>query len=71
MGISVSILLVAAGAILAFAVDGDTSGVNLNAIGWILLAVGAAGALLSLTFWSSWGGFGGRTDRVVHEDRRY
>ena len=70
MGISVSILLIAAGAILAFAVNSTTSGLDLNAIGWILLIVGAAGVLLSLTFWSTWGGFG-RGERVVHDDRRY
>ena len=28
----------------------------------IVLAVGAAGALLSLIFWSSWGGVGGPAD---------
>jgi hypothetical protein len=67
MGISISILLVAAGAILAFAVNTNASGVNLNTIGWILLAVGAAGALLSLTFWSSWGGFAHR-ERVAPDD---
>lgn len=67
MGISISIVLVAVGAILTFAVSADTSGVNLNAVGWILLVVGAAGALLSLTFWSSWGGFG-RRERAAHED---
>jgi Na+/proline symporter len=67
MGISVSVLLVAAGASLAFAVNTDASGVNLNTIGWILLAVGAAGALLSLTFWSSWGGFG-RRERVAPDE---
>ncbi len=67
MGISISILLVAAGAILAFAVNTDAGGVNLNTIGWILLAVGAAGALLSLTFWSSWGGFA-RHDRVASDE---
>ena len=54
MGISISIVLVAVGAILTFAVSADTSGVNLNSVGWILLVVGAAGALLSVTFWSSW-----------------
>jgi len=58
MGISISIILVAAGAILAFAVGDSVSGVDLNAIGWILLLVGAAGVLLSMVFWSSWGGFG-------------
>ena len=65
MGIGVSLILIAAGAILAFAVHVTTSGVNLHTIGWILIAVGAVGALLSLIFWSSWGGFGGRT--VVEE----
>lgn len=61
MGLGVGILLVAVGAILAFAVNIDTSGtgVNLHTIGLILLAVGIIGTLLSMVFWSSWGGFGG------------
>ncbi len=67
MGISISIVLVVVGAILTFAVSAGTSGVNLNAVGWILLVVGVAGALLSLTFWSSWGGFGGR-ERAARDD---
>jgi Na+/proline symporter len=58
MGIGVSIILIAVGAVLAFAVHVSTSGFNLHTIGWILLAVGALGAFLSLIFWSSWGGFG-------------
>jgi hypothetical protein len=32
-----------------------------NTVGYILLVVGIVGALISLVFWSSWGGFGGRT----------
>ena len=52
MGISVSLLLIAAGAILLFAT-------SLTAIGWILLIVGAIGIVLSLIFWTAWGGFGG------------
>jgi hypothetical protein len=59
MGVTASILLIAVGAIIAFAVNADVSGVNVHAIGWILLIVGAIGLLLSLIFWSSWGGFGG------------
>lgn len=60
MGIGVSILLIAVGAVLAFAIDiGNTAGVNLHTIGYILLAVGLFGALMSMIFWSSWGGFGG------------
>jgi len=52
----ISLLLVAAGAVLVWAVNVTVSGVELQTVGWILLAVGAAGALLSLIFWSSWGG---------------
>jgi hypothetical protein len=62
MGIGVSLLLVAAGAILVWAVNATVSGLELHTIGWILLAVGAAGALLSLIFWSSWGGWGAPAD---------
>jgi hypothetical protein len=71
MGMGVSLLLIAAGAILVWAVDVTVSGLELVTVGWILLAVGAAGALLSLIFWSSWGGFGGPVEgrrRVVRED---
>jgi hypothetical protein len=69
MGIGVSIILIAVGAVLAFAVHASTSGFNLHTIGWILLAVGGLGLLVSLIFWSSVGatGFAGRR-RVVHEE---
>ena len=60
MGITTSLLLVAIGAILIWAVDVSVSGIELVTIGWILLIVGAIGAVLSLIFWSSWGGFGNR-----------
>jgi len=69
MGIGVSLILIAVGAVLAFAVHVSTSGFNVHTIGWILLIVGAIGALLSLIFWSSWGGFGGeRRTTVVRDD---
>ena len=60
MGLGVGIFLAAVGAVLAFAVNTNVSGVNIHTVGWILLAVGVLGALLSLVFWSSWGGVGGR-----------
>jgi hypothetical protein len=66
MGIGVSLLLIAVGAILIWAVDVSVSGVELVRIGWILLVVGAIGALLSLIFWSSWGGYHRREDEVVY-----
>ena len=58
MGIGVSLILIAVGAVLAFAVDVSTSGVNIHTVGYILLVVGIVGALLSLVFWSSWAGPG-------------
>ena len=67
MGIGGSLFLLALGAILAFAVDVDTEGFNLSTIGLILLIVGAIGVVLSMMFWSSWGGTGGRRDTVVRE----
>jgi hypothetical protein len=60
MGISLSILLIAVGAVLAWAVSAEVSGLDVNAIGVILLIVGIIGLLVSLVFWSSWGGFGSR-----------
>ena len=74
MGISTSIFLIAAGAILAYAVDVSTKGIDLHAVGVILMVVGALGALFSLAFWGSWGGFGrrevvvGRGRRVIEDD---
>ena len=58
MGIGVSLILIAVGAILTWAVSASVSGVDINAIGVILMIVGAVGLLLSLMFWSSWGGYG-------------
>jgi hypothetical protein len=70
MGISTSLVLIAAGAILKWAVSASTSGINLNTVGVVLMVVGAIGLVLSLVFWSSWGGFGSRTrdTTVVRED---
>jgi len=58
MGIGVGIFLIAVGAILTFAVETEVSGVDIDVVGWILMGVGLAGVLLSLLFWSSWGGPG-------------
>jgi hypothetical protein len=64
MGISVSILLIAAGAILTWGVTAEAEGLDVNAIGVILLIVGLLGLVLSLIFWSSWGGFHRRATYV-------
>ena len=71
MGLGVSIFLIAVGAILTWAVNASVSGLELTTIGVILMVVGALGLVLSMIFWSSWGGFGGARDRdEVIVDRR-
>jgi hypothetical protein len=69
MGMSASIVLIAVGAILAFAVDATVKGLDIVTVGWILMIVGAVGALLSIIAWESWGGFrgGGYRRRTVVE----
>ena len=52
-----SLFLIAVGAILTWAVTYTVSGVDVNAVGVILMLVGAAGLLLSLLFWSSFSPF--------------
>ncbi|MDP8954813.1 MAG: DUF6458 family protein [Actinomycetota bacterium] len=63
--------LIAVGAILAFAVDITVSGLDLYAIGVILMIVGALGLLISALFLSSFSPYGRRGDRetVVREER--
>jgi hypothetical protein len=63
MGLGVSLILIAVGAILTWAVHVSTNGVNVHTIGVILLIVGLVGALLSMIFWSSWAGPGYFTRR--------
>ena len=66
MGIGASLFLIAVGAILAFAVHvHNTNGFDVNTIGVILMIVGLLGMVLSMLFWSSWGGFGRRDNTVV------
>ena len=58
MGTAVSLLMIAAGAILTWAVTATVAGINIHTIGIILMVIGAVGLVLSVIFWSSWGGFG-------------
>ena len=68
MGLGVSLILIAVGAVLAWAVDVHTNGVNVNTVGYIILVVGLIGALLSLVFWSSWAGPGYFSRRRTYVD---
>jgi len=65
MGIIPSLIVVAIGAILDFAITVTNShGFNLHTIGVILMIVGGIGFLVSCAFWSSWGGFHRTTSSV-------
>lgn len=66
--LGISLILLAAGAILAFAVTSTVSGVAVGTIGVILMAVGAIGLLMSLLFMMSFSPFGNHSD--VHVDHR-
>ena len=70
MGVSVSLLLIAVGAVLTWGVTAEAEGLDVNAIGVILMIVGILGLVLSLIFWSSWGGFRRRTTYVEGDPAR-
>ena len=56
MGLPVSLILIAVGAILAFAVHQHPNpSVDIDVIGWILMIVGIVGLLLSLLWWERFG----------------
>ena len=58
MGIGVSLLVIGVGAILTWAVTATTSGLDVNAVGVILMVVGFIGLVASMVFWSTWWGPG-------------
>ena len=72
MGIGTSIFLIAAGAILRYAVNADISGLEISTVGLILMIAGVLGLLISLlymTLWSRGRTNDPRADRVVVRDR--
>jgi hypothetical protein len=50
MGFGASLVFFAIGAILAFAVKWDVPGIDLQMIGWIFMAVGVVGGVLTLMY---------------------
>lgn len=52
MGIGLGIFLIALGAILTFAVDWSIGGLDLDAVGWILMIVGVGGLVLFFYLWN-------------------
>jgi hypothetical protein len=56
VGLPVSLILIAVGAVLAFAVHHDpNAAVDVHVVGWILMGVGLVGLLLALLWWERWG----------------
>jgi hypothetical protein len=69
MGIAVSLILIAIGAILVWGVTAETSGLDVDAVGVILMIIGFAAFLLSLLFWRSWWGPGPYVSRRTYVER--
>lgn len=53
MGIGASILMLAVGAIITFAFNLRVGILDLDVVGWILMAAGALGLILTLTVFNS------------------
>ena len=72
MGIGVSIFLIAVGAILAFALSPDQIDmVNIDVVGFILMAVGLIGLIMTAFIWGPRNRRGGDVveERRVYDDR--
>jgi hypothetical protein len=54
MALGTSLLLVAVGAVLRFAVHVATTGFSVNTVGVVLLVIGGVGLLTSLLFGALW-----------------
>lgn len=66
MGLGASLFLIAGGAILIWGVNAEVAGLDVDAIGAILIVIGIIGLILSMIFWSSWGGWGGGRRRSTY-----
>jgi hypothetical protein len=64
MGIGASIFLLAVGAILGFAVDDRVQGVDLHTVGFIMMAAGILGLVVTTLVFG-----GNRRNGVVTEER--
>ncbi|MEU1965813.1 DUF6458 family protein [Micromonospora sediminicola] len=51
MGIGTSIFLIAVGAILTFVLNANVGGVDLDVVGWILMAAGVLGLIMTTLVW--------------------
>jgi len=66
VGLAVSLIIIAVGAILTFAVNAEGDAVDPQVVGVILMVVGFVALLLDLLLWSPWGpGYMRRSRTVV------
>jgi hypothetical protein len=68
MGLVVSLILIAVGAILVWGVNATSTDFNVDAVGVILMIVGLVAFLLSLLMWRSWWGPGAFVGRRTYVD---
>ena len=68
MGIGVSLILIAVGAILVWGVNAESTDFNVDAVGVILMIVGLVAFILSMMMWRSWWGPGVFTARRTYVD---
>lgn len=65
MGFGASLVLIAVGAILRWAVTASTTGVNIHTVGLILLIVGGIGFVISLLWMAL---YADRSNRTTYPD---
>lgn len=61
--IGLSLVLMAVGAILYWAVNATVSGLDIRVVGVIFMVIGLLGLVLSMLFWASFAPFARRDDR--------
>jgi beta-lactamase regulating signal transducer with metallopeptidase domain len=69
MGLGTSIVLIAVGAILRYAVTFDIVGVDIQVVGTILLIIGIIGLIISLIYMFVLNKRDGTAERTVVQDR--
>jgi hypothetical protein len=68
MSLGASLVLFAIGAILTWGVTVQANGIDLDAVGVILMIVGIVGGLISAAFWMSWSPYGSSRTVVREQD---
>ena len=71
MGIGTSLVLIAIGAILKFAVTASVSGVKLDVVGTILIVIGIVGLVITLIYTVAWNDRRRDAETVVERRERY